>query len=841
MTARTEFLPVGIGILILLLSAGATALLVFRRDQRRWDLLCAALLAGMFAAFFWPTISGAVYQPANGGDLVSFLFPIYRFAARTLSLGRLPLWNPHLYGGAPFVGDIQAGFLYPPNLLLFLLNPHFDYRWMQLLSIGHLWWAGLGVYALARTLGCSRPAALLAGLAFGLCDILFIHLGNLNLIAVLSWSGWILAACHRALTRSSLVWAGAAALLFAIANYAGHAQSSYYLGMAVGIYSLGLLAVKYWELFVAESPRTALRQSLAGLKYPAAIFIFTALLSAPILLPAFEMLPYTHRAEFGYQDTVSYSLAPAPAFIGLLTPGFFGRGPWTYWGSWDRVELPYAGLVTLLLAAAAFLLPMPQKPRRLLPWLALALFGFIIALGGNTPFHGWLTRILPVYGSFQAPARTIVLWALAVSVLAAIGLDAVLAGRKRGQEHPHPSHSTLYFSVIRIAGPAFLLVLIPWILVSTRLLDGDPAALQRASTAGRALLLTTAVWLATWLLLARFRRGRLASGTVAGLLLVLLLLELIVAGANIDVSKNDPTRGFEHPQIFAFLHEQAGDATDCVPSEMEHCPATTATSLSAPPFRELFRIDARTGIADLWQPNTAALAGLDDVWGIYNPLELVHWHTLWENNGGRHTRIYDLLNVRYVLVRDGTPLPEQYTLAYDAPGPLAVYQNPDPLPRAWLVSAAQFLPDEEAVLAALQQPSFEPLHTVVLMQNDAHPPTSAESSPSSMGAPVSILFYSENHIILATSAERPGYLVLSEVWYPGWRATVNSEAAPVLRANYTLRALPVPAGELTIRLWYAPASWRRGLALLGVGILLLAGLFLWRAVALKERNVQRGN
>ena len=101
--------------------------------------------------------------------------------------------------------------------------------------------------------------------------------------------------------------------------------------------------------------------------------------------------------------------------------------------------------------------------------------------------------------------------------------------------------------MIRLGGPAFLLVLIPLTFVATRLLDGDPAALQRASTAGRALLLATAVWLATWLLLARFRRGRLASGTVAGLLLALLLLELFVAGANIDVSKNDPTRGFRAP------------------------------------------------------------------------------------------------------------------------------------------------------------------------------------------------------------------------------------------------------------------------------------------------------
>ena len=148
-------------------------------------------------------------------------------------------------------------------------------------------------------------------------------------------------------------------------------------------------------------------------------------------------------------------------------------------------------------------------------------------------------------------------------------------------------------------------------------------------------------------------------------------------------------------------------------------------------------------------------------------------------------------------------------------GPLAVYQNPDPLPRAWLVPAAQILPDEDAVLAALKQPDFEPSETVVLMQTTSHSQGPEESTPLSMDAPVSILSYSENEILLAASANRPGYLVLSEVWYPGWRATVNGEAAPVLRANYTLRALPAPAGDLTIRLWYAPDSWRRGLTLFG--------------------------
>ncbi len=835
MSTPSDILPITVGLLILLLWAGVGAWLTIRRHERRWDLLCATLLAAMFTAFFWRTIGGAAYRPADGGDLVSFLFPIYRFAARTLNQGSLPLWNPLLYGGAPFIGDIQAGFLYPPNLLLFLLNPFFDYRWMEFLSIGHLWWAGLGVYALSRTLGCSRPAALLAGLAFGLCDILFIHLGNLNLNAVLSWSGWILAACHLALTRRSLTWAGVAASLFALANYAGHAQSSYFLGMAVGIYSLGLLAVTYWGQLSQSSHATAFRQALTGLQYPATIFVVAALLSAPIILPSFEMLPHTDRGHFDFQDTVSYSLAPGPAFIGLLTPGFFGRGPWDYWGSWDRVELPYTGLLTLLLAAGAFLLPVPEKRRRLLPLLALALFGFVIALGSNTPVHGWLTQVLPVYGSFRAPARIIVLWALALSVLGAIGMDALLPGRADRNENPHPSHTTLYLSVIRLGGPAVLLVLIPLIFTVTHVLDGEPVALQRAFLAGRALLLAAAVWLAFWLLLVLYRRVRLAGNTLAGLLLFLLLLELFVVGANIDVSQYDPSRSFAQPEIIAYLQ---GLDDDNEAADRDTARPASFPALSRP---DPFRIDVRTGIYDLWQPNTAALFGLQDVWGIYNPLVLTHWQGLWDNNPGRHTRLYDMYNVRFVIVRDGTPLDDQYTLAYDAPGPLAVYENPDPLPRAWLVPDAKVLPDEAAVLAALNHPSFEPLHTVLLAQQSDNPPSPAatdESTPSSMSEPVSVLAYSPNEIVLAAQAERAGYLVLSEVWFPGWLATVNGEPVPMWRANYTFKALPVPAGDLEIRLWYAPASWRLGLALFGIGFLLLVGLGLWRLLASRERKIQ---
>ncbi|MGB5047803.1 MAG: hypothetical protein WBO46_02610, partial [Caldilineaceae bacterium] len=328
------------------------------------DFAAAALLALLTVAFFWRTLSGDVYQPADGGDLVSFLYPTYRFAASVLASGHLPLWNPTLYGGAPFIADIQAGFLYPPNLLLFLLKPDFGYGWMQWLAIGHLWWAGLGVYALCRALGIARPAALFAGTAFAFSDPLLIHLGNLNLIAVLSWLGWVLAAFHLALARRSLAWAGAAGLLFAIATYAGHAQSSYYIGLAVaGYWVIGILGD--WGTRAGEwgSKNTNRRMNrlvgltkylLSNIQYPLLTGLLAILLTAPLLLPSLELLPYTARADLAYQENVGYSLAPVPALVGLITPGFFGRGPALHWSFWDRVELPYAGVVALLLALAVF-------------------------------------------------------------------------------------------------------------------------------------------------------------------------------------------------------------------------------------------------------------------------------------------------------------------------------------------------------------------------------------------------------------------------------------------------------------------------------------------------------
>lgn len=718
------------------------------------DVLAGGMLFLLMLGFFWRTLSGDVYQPADGGDLVSFLYPTYRFAAHELSQGRLPLWNPTLYGGGPFIGDIQAGFLYLPNLALFLANPQFPYTAMQWMAVLHLFWAGLGMYVLVRTLRWpdqpSRLAALLAGVAFMLCDPLFIHLGNLNLIAVLSWLPWTLAAYVVALRAGSLRWAAATALLFAAGTYAGHAQSTFYVALALVFCTLAWPLVTGWR--AVNWRRLAMVALVAG--------GLALLLIAPVLLPALELSRYTVRSEFTYQDAINYSLAPTQALVGLVTPGFFGRGPALHWSLWQRVELPYLGVVTLILALAALLLAGKAQRRQLWLWAALALFGLLVALGVYGIVHGWLTALLPLFGQFRAPARALILWALGVSVLAAAGFDLVV--------RPAPGENCGSLTTLLRWGAALLVIVAaPLSYLALLLTQNDETLFLRASLAALAISWAALFWLLAWLILAALRRNRL-SPTLGGVLLItLLFFDLTATGAYTDISPTDPTRSFQHQAIFDFL------AAD----------------------KDLFRIDTDTDIAALWQPDTAALAGLQDVSGVANPLLLRSVRDFAASTGGRGTPRYNLWNVKYVLVREGTPLPEgKFERVLGPVDGLEVHRNLSFVPRAWVAPA-------DANLSNLEPPAQ---------------PSGAQ-----------VVAYAPTAITVKTSSAAPGNLILSETDYPGWQAQVNGQRVAITPVNGIFRAVPVPAGAVTVTFTYRPASFTWGVGLAALGLVLALAALCW--------------
>jgi hypothetical protein len=210
--------------------------------------------------------------------------------------------------------------------------------------------------------------------------------------------------------------------------------------------------------------------------------------------------------------------------------------------------------------------------------------------------------------------------------------------------------------------------------------------------------------------------------------------------------------------------------------------------------------------------------------------------------GSRSTPLYDFLNARYLIGRKDVALDrDKFELAFDGDPDLNVYRNLTALPRAFVVHDARAASGESAqeqAWAAVQDPAFDPATQVVIESGGAQLPTPA---PAASPESVRWLVHSNNELALEVTATAPGYLVLSEVWYPGWQAEIEVdgrvERQPVLRANSAFRAVPLwQAGTQVVRMHFAPPLWRSGL--LAAGLTLLA-LVAAAGVAFLRRHKQR--
>ena len=407
--------------------------------RHRADLLALTLITLTVLIFFAPVWAGGGWLPYGGGDLVSFLWPSYSFAARMLP-GSLPLWNPHQYGGAPFWADNQSGVLYPPNLLLFLLTDSLPYEALELLVMAHIWLAGAAMFACLRLIRPRQPIgpapAALGAVAFMLSDVFVTHQGNLNLIAVAAWLPLVFLGTWRALEsaagerqagdgppslRSIFFnrWVALAGMAFGVGTLAGHAQMTYFTALLIG-------AAGLWHL------AAAIREPRRGAQVVLILLIIGVIgfgLSAAAVIPALEMTGHTARAGLTYEQAAQYSLPPQ-ALIGLVAPWVYGRGPAAFTGGWDRVEVGYMGAVALALAVIGAWHGIRRRDGLAIFLLLAGVIALLLALGAYFPLHRLAYVLVPGFRQIRVPARFMLLFNFAGAGLAAMAV-AGLTGRDR--------------------------------------------------------------------------------------------------------------------------------------------------------------------------------------------------------------------------------------------------------------------------------------------------------------------------------------------------------------------------------------------------------------------------
>jgi hypothetical protein len=233
-------------------------------------------------------------------------------------------------------------------------------------------------------------------------------------------------------------------------------------------------------------------------------------------------------------------------------------------------------------------------------------------------------------------------------------------------------------------------------------------------------------------------------------------------------------------------------------------------------------------------PNLNAVDGIRAL-NNNEPLVIGRWQDLMAKlsaaDWSAQRRLLPMMGTGYLLAGSAPPA------ASPVAGVSHLYRLPDTppspgLPRAWVVAQARAITTPGAALSELMAPTFDPA-TQVLLEAPYPPAARAASAGGGSASRVISLHEGWNRRTIDLVAAQPGYLVLAYTYYPGWNATVDGEPAEILRADYTLLALPVEAGQHRVELSYRPLSFILGAAISGLAVLAMIGLLL-RAKPLRK-------
>lgn len=387
--------------------------------------LALSLAVGMTMVFWWPLWMGGGLQ---GGDLYSYYMPQKMLLAESIQAGRLPMWNDLTGFGYPALAESQTGVLYPPNWVLYRI---FDVNSAYVVSqLFHYVIAFLATWGLIRQLKLSQGAAAIGAIAFvygwlppRIC-LEWAVIGAAY-FAIILWTGiaWLQTGCPRSL--------GALSIALGLCLLAGHFHLAFItiLGIAV-IAGTIVLRRKLNGVDAAEYLPSRTGWLVLGL-------MGGFLIAAVQLIPTWELKKESQRDEVGEDFDPAYGHIPPMYLTQLIAPWIWHGpeisadkaleqpSPGRYPTATNKVEAHlYVGTIPLLLAAAVLAFRYLQRSEvSLLPWILMGGLGLCLV----TAWPLVLLKHVPGFSFFMGPGRYGMLTAMAITVLAACGWDAVLA------------------------------------------------------------------------------------------------------------------------------------------------------------------------------------------------------------------------------------------------------------------------------------------------------------------------------------------------------------------------------------------------------------------------------
>ncbi|GBU21582.1 hypothetical protein R80B4_01478 [Fibrobacteres bacterium R8-0-B4] len=852
---------------------------VFKLSPRWILILSIAFLCLLCLIQYWGILIGGrnFWEDVAEGE-----FPARVFARLALFRGEFPHWNPFTFGGMPFFAT-GAGIFYPFNFIQSLLPVGDAAMWrvIEAVIVLHVLIAGVNMLAYLRFNGRSAAAALFGAVAFMFGGYIVTHVIHSSIMYVAAWLPLMLLLLEKGVRELKPAYMVIGGLLLGSVMQMGHPQVMFYAVVFMLTYAL-FLCCRYG--FKTESVSTGSTSILASLKKPindavmagstrhphesseighkpaldkhgagqarndsgrksvstkykpvfrrvalsALYFVIAAGICMVQYLPIFEAGGHTVRSQFTIADASEGSLqfvqlltALIPKFFGAFTgggdesiPSFwltdaFKHGYYNYWESCF-----YFGVSTLILSVLFFRkIKTDSTAVFAAAWILLA---FLIALGGNFFFYKILFNLgIPGFNSFRHTPRILFVWAFIFPVMAAAVLDG-LSDLKRSSQFRIITLSLCAAAAVLglIAASGSVASVFPLMNIA----DGKADRALYASRQGMTLLVNAALFGAVLIL---FFKNIVNEKWAKILMVACVSIDMLVFAAGQHITSRDGAD---------VLYNRA------------HGTVETIKKLSK---EEIFRVNMRQYIVEpgaklgnntslMMMPRNQGYVSAVEIMEGYNQFRLKN--AALSLDGANFNTFLDLMNIRYYV----NPHPQEGDKDI-------MLRNETCLPRAKLFYKAvvvgvngvdnsinnNSINDDRLdslIINYMNSPIYDHRNEVVVTD----PSLSKFTGINGTGS-VKIVKRDFNRIELDVDTDKEAILWLSEILYPAWKAEINGNKTKVYRADYSFRAITVPAGYSKVVFKFDSLMFNIG-ALIS-GLTLLLSLMYLVLVIVRRKNV----
>ena len=797
----------------------------------------------------WGYLVGVPIKNPLISDVVSQIYIWKSLAIDSLAGLRFPLWDSSILSGTPLLASYQPGVFYPLNIFYLFLSKELAFSF---LVVFQMLLALFFTFFYLQEIKLSKQASLFGAVVFSFSGFAIV------------WSQWgtifqaglylplILFLIEKYLSQKKTFLLGLVSLSLAFSVFAGHSQITFFLVLFSFIYTL-------FRCLMIENKK----RNLKAMGFLFLSFTLGALISAVQLVPTIELFANSFRGKENYIQLVNFGLIPIQNLLTFLAPDFFGN-PTTlnYWGKWNYQETAlYLGILPLFFIGLLFF-----RQKNKLTRFYLFAFLAVMLLVFNSPLSRLIYTLKIPFLDQSYASRGIYLLTFIASVLAALGFDLFLKEKLRKKEWLTLTAVVVFLvcsSFFLWKNPGFLLKVFTkvntqnvfvgeggcdWGSIYKEKYPGwneseaksdykakggscevrAAFALSETTTwAVRNLILPAFLIFISWVLFSasHFLKGKKWHWFAVVFILILFLDLFRFASKYLPFVKREMI--FPKNPVLEFLKQQ----------------------------EKPFRIENESN--DILPANTWAYYGLESASG-YNPLyPLRYAEFIFILNSGQaifdvsryglvinfNSPLFDFLNNKYLLVlkRDENGIPSEkgnisyhykdskFKLIYSDKS-VAVLENTLSFPRAFLVEDKIIQKDKKKIAELLLSKEINLRKTVILEEEPEKQIefSNQQNSEKSLTDLVEFSKYLQEEEILRINADSDKILVISETFYPGWKAFLDGKQTKIYRANYAFRAVFIPKGEHQLRLIYDPWSFKLGGWLSLSGILICAFLLLIR-------------